>query len=94
LSLDQKGAPGLVPAKLVHQFYGPAALQTEDALDPGPVHYGHFEMFQLRPDLGKSQQPFGFRRHFKESPNFTMWVHSCAKQVRSSLMIIPITTTN
>ena len=40
---------------------GPAASQAEDVLDAGTIHYGHIKVLQLRTDLGKSKQPFGFR---------------------------------
>jgi hypothetical protein len=64
----------------MQQFDGPPPLQAEDSLDPGPIHYGHFEMFKLRTNLGKPKQPFGFCRHSEESPDSSMLVHSCARQ--------------
>lgn len=79
-SLYQEGVPSLVPTKLMQQFDSAPPIQAEDALDPASIQYGHFEMFQLRSDIGKSKQPFGFCRHSDESPHSSMMVHSCAEQ--------------
>jgi hypothetical protein len=65
----------------MQQFDSTAALQTEDALDAGPVHYGHIQVLQLSTDIRKSQQPFRLCRHSEESPHSSMLVHSCARQV-------------
>jgi hypothetical protein len=51
-------------------------------------------VLQLRTNLGKSKQPFGFCRHSEESPDSSMLVHTCAAQVILLLMIMPITTTD
>ena len=79
---------GLVPSKLVHQFDSSPSLQAEDLLDHGPIHYGRIKALQVRTDIGKSQQPFGFCRHSEESPNSSMLVHTCAEQGFFLLMIM------
>src|ERR1035441_3382433 len=62
-------------------------------LDPSAIHYGHIKVLQLRTDLGKSKQPFGFRWHSEESPNSSMRVHTCARQGNLSLMLIHVSET-